>query len=89
MTQTVDYLSAKVEDLHKLPVYRYMAEVASDTCDEEGIPIEFRTIDVVVTEPGEEAVKQLIAATSWLKDFTLVHCWEPWTETGIPDDAPF
>lgn len=89
VTQTVNYLSAKVENLHKLPVYRYMAEVASNDCDEEGIPLTFKTIDVVVTEPGDAAVKELIAATKWLEGYTMVHCWEPWDETGLPDDAPF
>lgn len=82
------YLTAEIQSPETL-VFRYMAEVASNDHDDEGVPFEFKTIDVLVTERSKMAVATLIKACGWLDNFTLVSIWEPWEETGLPDDAPF
>lgn len=57
--------------------YRYYVELASSQRDCEGVPEFTRTIDVVVTQPTPEAISQLIAACSWLKDYSIVSYNEP------------
>lgn len=44
------------------------------------VPVNFKTIDVVVTEPTEQAVRVLIGATDWLDGFGIVQIWK--TEDG-------
>jgi hypothetical protein len=48
--------------------HRFFADVASNKFDHEGVPVDAQTIDVVVVDPSEDAIKLLIAATDWLKD---------------------
>lgn len=64
--------------------HRYMVELASNELelDRDGIPVpvDYKTVDVVVTEPTEQAIKTLIAATSWLAGYTMVSHW-------VPDDC--
>lgn len=59
--------------------YRYMCQMVSNELelDCNGIPVpkDCQTVDVVVTEPGVEAVKALIAVTDWLSGHTMVSHW--------------
>ncbi len=64
--------------------YRYYVQLASKQRDWEGVPEVTRTIDVVVTQPTQNAIVQLINACGWLKDWELVSYWEPYF-----DSAPF
>jgi hypothetical protein len=57
--------------------YRYMVELASDRLDRDGVPLEFKTIDVLVTEPTEEAINLLLQSANWLEGFTMVDYWQP------------
>jgi|GEM_PF-2261391 len=52
--------------------HRYLVEMVSDAVDEEGIPLEVKTVDVLVSQPGKEAIAPLLSATDWLKGFTMV-----------------
>jgi hypothetical protein len=57
--------------------HRFMAEVASNKVDFEGVPVDFKTIDVVVMSPTKQAIELLIAAADWLKGYSLVSFWTP------------
>ena len=57
--------------------YRYYVEVACLKRDFEGVPEFTRTIDVVVTQPTPDALRQLINACGWLNGYELVSYWEP------------
>jgi hypothetical protein len=58
-----------------------MCELVSNELelDCNGIPVpkDCQTVDVVVTEPGVEAIKALIAATDWFSGYTIVSHWIP------------
>jgi len=74
------YLTAPEAHSTNQRTYRYFVELASDELDFEGVPERFKIVDVVVTEPTEAAIKTLVAATHWLKGYTMVSHW-------IPDDC--
>ena len=61
--------------------FRYFCELASNELelDRDGIPVpvDYKTVDLVVTEPTEQAIKTLIAAADWLKGYTMVSHWVP------------
>lgn len=57
--------------------HRFMADVASNQLDFEGVPVDVQTIDVLVIDPSEAAIKLLIASTKWLKGYSLIKFWEP------------
>lgn len=61
--------------------HRFMVELASTETelDAQGVPVpkEYKTIDVVLLEPTKQAIKTLIAATDWLKGWTMVSHWVP------------
>ncbi len=67
--------------------HRFMVELASDELelDRDGIPVpvDYKMVDLVVTEPTKTAIQTLIAATSWLKGYTMVSHWIP------EDNCPF
>lgn len=65
------------------PAQRFMVEVASNALDHEGIPLDVKTIDVVVTEHSKKAIASLIAGADWLKGYSLVNYWSP--EDGCPE----
>lgn len=57
--------------------YRYFVELVSNKTqlqEDRPIPIHTQVIDVVVTQPTEEAIAQLIATCNWLKDYSIVSC---------------
>lgn len=60
---------------------RYKVELASNEVeldrDGNAVPKYFKTIDLVVAEPTEEAIKTLIAAADWLTNYTMVSYWKP------------
>ncbi len=57
--------------------HRFMVEVASNEVDFEGVPVDFKVIDVVVTKPSKQAIKSLISAADWLQGYSLVRFWIP------------
>ncbi|MBV9387689.1 MAG: hypothetical protein JOZ78_14810 [Chroococcidiopsidaceae cyanobacterium CP_BM_ER_R8_30] len=62
---TISYLTAPNAEKTQR-TYRYMCQLASHELelDRDGIPVpkHFQIVDVVVTEPGEAPVRQLVAA---------------------------
>lgn len=77
----LDLLTAPETLAQPTLAHRFLVELASDKTelDCEGVPVpkEFKTIDVVVLEPTEQAIKTLIAAADWLKGYSLVSFWTP------------
>lgn len=71
----------------KLRGYRYFVDVIShDWVEQDGylVPKHSQTLDVVVTEPTEAAIKLLVASCGWLNGYTVVSYSQP--ESG---EAPF
>lgn len=66
--------------------YRYMVEMVSHELelDRNGIPVpkDCQTVDVVVTEPGVEAITALLMATGWLDGYRMASYSTP--EDGCP-----
>lgn len=56
--------------------YRYLAELASNELDEEGVPERFLTVDAMVVEPTEQAILELLSEKGWLKHWGLVSYWQ-------------
>ncbi len=67
--------------------YRYFCELASLEVDFEGLSLHYQVIDVVVLEPTEQAIKNLIASAGWLRGYILVKFWAP--QPDLDGDAPF
>jgi len=71
----------------KLVGYRFWVELAAkkhELQDNRAVPISTQTIDIVVTQPTEDAIASLVAACSWLKGYEVVSYNEP-----SFDEAPF
>lgn len=68
----------------KRHTYRYFVELASHKLDWDGSVHHSQVIDVVIVEPSYEAIKTLVAAAGWLRDYSVVAWWTPLT-----DEAPF
>lgn len=59
----------------KLQGYRFFVELVSTDWElQDGYPVpkHHETIDVVVTEPTEAAIKLLVASCGWLHDYQIV-----------------
>ena len=59
----------------KLKGYRYFVDLVSTDYElQDGYPVpkKAETIDVLVTEPTEAAIKLLIASCRWLEDYEIV-----------------
>lgn len=80
------YLTDSVAYTTATQVYRYFAELASKELDHEGIPVRFKTIDVLVLEPTRDAIAQLINSCEWLSEYSLVDFWSP---TPDEESTPF
>lgn len=59
-----------------IKTYRYFAELASNTMDHEGIPMGFKVVDVMVCEPSEAAILELLGEKGWLKHWILIDFWQ-------------
>lgn len=70
------YLAA-LDALQAKQSYRYIVELTSKRLDYQGVPEFTRTIDLLVTQPTLEAIKQLVATCSWLKGYEVVSYNEP------------
>lgn len=57
--------------------HRYMVELASNDIDFEGVPVAFKTLDVVVTEPTLDAISVLLQSSGHLNGWGLVDHWIP------------
>jgi len=57
--------------------YRYYVDLISVQRDYQGVPEFTRTIDVVVTQPTQDAIVSLVAACSWLKGYEVISYREP------------
>ena len=67
--------------------YRYFVELASNETEldawGEPVPVSFKTLDVVVAEPGIDAVVGLLVQQDWLNGYTVCDYWQP------EDECPF
>ncbi len=70
-------LTARETLAQSTPAHRFMVEVASDNLDLEGVPIDCQIIDVCIAAPSREAIELLVAATDWLKGYSLKSFWQP------------
>jgi len=59
------------------PAHRFMVEVASNELDHEGIPLDIRTVDLLLSAPTREAISVAIAEAQWLKGYSLMSYWLP------------
>ncbi len=59
------------------PAHRFMVEVASNELDYEGIPLDIRTVDLLLSVPTREAISVAIAEAQWLKGYSLMSYWLP------------
>lgn len=71
------YLTAPEAISTSAQTYRYIVELASNNCDWEGVPTDWKKIDVVVMEPTRDAIALVIAAAGWLKDWGIADYWQP------------
>jgi len=53
----------------------FMVEVASNAHDHEGVSLDVRTVDLLVSVPTREAITLAIADVQWLKGYSLVEYW--------------
>lgn len=56
---------------------RFMVELASNTLDWEGVPEDFKTLDVCVTDPTLEAIATLLQVAGHLDGWGIVDHWIP------------
>jgi hypothetical protein len=65
----------------KLTGRRFFVELASHEVELDAwgipVPVDFKTIDVVVTEPTREAISAQIVDYQWLKGYSIVDYWQP------------
>lgn len=65
----------------KLTGHRFIVELASHEVELDTwgipVPVDFKTIDVVVTEPTREAISAQIVDYQWLKGYSIVDYWQP------------
>lgn len=57
--------------------HRYMVDLASNDLDFEGVPTSYKTVDVVVDEPTEDAIATLLQDGGHLEGYGIVKCWTP------------
>ncbi len=55
--------------------FRYMVEVVSNAHDHEGVSLDVRTVNLLVSAPTREAIALAIADVQWLKGYSLVDYW--------------
>jgi hypothetical protein len=63
--------------------HHFRVEVASNTHDHEGIPLDVRTVDLLVSAPTRETIALAIADMQWLKGYSLMNYWIG--EDGAPE----
>lgn len=81
----VNYVTERASNLHVI-AYRYTVEMASYSCDFDGIPDDWKILDVVVSERSIEKVREVIRANPRFNDYGITNYWE---ETEDPNEAPF
>lgn len=57
--------------------YRYYVELASTQLDDDGIPERFRVVDVVVVQPTQSAIENVLSSNDWLQGYSLTSYWQP------------
>ena len=72
----------------KLTGHRYFVQLVSKSWelqDDRAVPSSDKVIDVVVVEPTESAIRQLIASAGWLVGWEMVDFWqEAATDSYVP-----
>lgn len=53
------------------PAHRFIVDLTSDDLDFEGVPINFKTIDVLVAEPSKVAIEAAIATDDSLNGYSV------------------
>lgn len=64
----------------KLIGHRYLVKLVSlqvQLQEDRAVPVNTQVIDVVVVEPTQNAVEQLLAATGWLESWQIVSYFKP------------
>ena len=60
---------------------RYFVELASHASELDAygveVPSDYKTLDVVVTEPTNDAIEVLLRAAGHLEDYSIVRRWVP------------
>lgn len=60
--------------------YRFFIELASHEVElypwDEPVPVSFKIVDVVVSQPIAQAIATLIASYEWLNGYSIVHYWQ-------------
>ena len=62
--------------------YRFYVQLWSLQTDEEGEPVDFEMVDVLVCEPSFKAISQLLKVTGWLDQWQVVDYWMP--DAAVP-----
>jgi hypothetical protein len=62
--------------------YRFYVQLWSLQTDEEGEPVDYQMLDVLVTEPSFKAIAQLLRAAGWLDQWQVVDYWMP--DAAVP-----
>ena len=76
MPQTATPIINTTDGINGVKSYRYLAELASNAMDDEEIPMDFKVVDVMVAEPSEAAILELLGEKGWLKNWGLVSFWQ-------------
>ena len=63
------------EIIQATSTHRYMIEVISNELDHEGVSLDVRTVNLLVSAPTREAIALAIADVQWLKGYSLVDYW--------------
>lgn len=82
MAQFLTSNEATASNEHRFYVELSSKELELDS-QEIPVPKDFKLIDLVVAEPTEQAIRAAIAATNWLKGYSIVSWWKP------EDESPF
>lgn len=64
--------------------YRYCVQLVSRELDFEGVPMDAKIVDVLVTAPDPDLVRSAIAGAGWLSGWMITDAWQPKLEI-----APF
>ena len=57
--------------------YRFIVELYSKQVDEDEIPVDYEFLDIVVTDPTEATIRQLLQVSGYLELWQLVDYWMP------------
>lgn len=74
----------------KLVGHRYFVDLDSleyELQDDYPVPKSHKTVDVLVVEPTEKAIRELVANCGWLQNYKIVQIRKP--APDFDEEAPF